>query len=86
MKCLTLCKNILYSVGAGDNGLADNFQYLYQWIVHKCEGKKSCNIAERLPEWWKLTGAFINDKSSDCPDDGIKYFTALHAHIQCIGK
>ena len=65
-----------------DEGLTDEYRYLYQWIAYQCQGKHQCDGTEQtLPEWWGMTNTF-----DDCGDNSqLQYFAGVLIHEECIG-
>ena len=77
-----LTSSLIFCLADKDEGLTDEYRYLYQWIAYQCQGKSQCDATEQtLPEWWGMTNTF-----DDCGDNSkLQYFAGVLIHEECIG-
>lgn len=78
----------------GDTGVSDDYQYLYDWVISRCEGRNACEEVT-MPEWWELIGetkqsAVVLENGQlverDCPPDVVKYFSGALMDFSCRGE
>ncbi|KAF6036676.1 hypothetical protein EB796_005021 [Bugula neritina] len=70
------CRRTIHS--AGDSGLSEEYRHLFNWILHKCNGKKTCDANATMPEWWRIA-----EDDTNCGDGRIQHIVGAIIDIQC---